>query len=134
MLSFGDQVRNCGIMGDWRGSAPICKRESCLPSKFTLMWDRQACTDTLYFQCRPILVIDCGFPEFLENGFVTHSDTLYGAEASYWCRRGFRLINGDSSQKCTRAGVWSGRKPICKGFHSSMYISFGQSSLLNVAR
>ena len=67
-------------------------------------------------------MIDCGFPEFLENGFVTHSDTLYGAEASYWCRRGFRLINGDSSQKCTRAGVWSGRKPICKGFHSSIYI------------
>ena len=38
MLSFGDQVRNCGIMGDWRGSAPICKRKSCLPSELTLIW------------------------------------------------------------------------------------------------
>ena len=124
MLSFGDQVRNCGIMGDWRGSAPICKRKSCLPSEFTLIWKLVNFYFLhVFFQRRfSISVIDCGFPEFLENGFVTHSDTLYGAEASYWCRRGFRLINGDSSQKCTRAGVWSGRKPICKGFHSSIYI------------
>ena len=128
MLSFGDQVRNCGIMGDWRGSAPICKRKSCLPSEFTLIWKLGSFYFLhVFFQRPPISVIDCGFPEFLENGFVTHSDTLYGAEASYWCRRGFRLINGDSSQKCTRAGVWSGRKPICKGFHSSIYINFGQS-------
>ena len=28
MLTFGDEVRTCGIMGNWRGTQPVCKCES----------------------------------------------------------------------------------------------------------
>lgn len=84
VLTQGTSVRTCGILGQWRGKQPICK------------------------------LIDCGYPEYLEHGFVTHSDTLYGSEASYWCKRGYQVANGDSSRRCNRDGSWSGTKPTCK--------------------
>ena len=83
-LVMGDRVRTCGVLGDWRGTQPICK------------------------------LIDCGFPGYLENGFVSHSDTLYEAEALYWCRKGYQLVSGDTVRRCTESGTWSGSKPVCQ--------------------
>ena len=72
----------------------------------------------LYHQIFPIItmiVIECGFPGYLVNGYVLGASYLYGDIVRYTCRSGYRLYDGDATQRCARNRLWSGRRPTCKG-------------------
>jgi hypothetical protein len=45
-----------------------------------------------------ILVVNCGFPGYLANGFVLGQSYLFGDVVSYDCRQGFKLVGGDRNQ------------------------------------
>ena len=62
-----------------------------------------------------LIVIECGFPGYLVNGYVLGASYLYGDIVRYTCRSGYRLYDGDATQRCARNGLWSGRRPTCKG-------------------
>lgn len=59
------------------------------------------------------VAVDCGGLISPANGSVaTPSGTTAGAQASYSCRTGYRLI-GDQNRTCQASGLWSGGEPLC---------------------
>ena len=59
-------------------------------------------------------MIRCGYPGHLLNGHVIGRSYLFGDVIHYSCRQGFKL-DGPKSRQCTKSGLWSGKRPICRG-------------------
>ncbi len=57
--------------------------------------------------------IDCGYPGYIEDGYVEGRSFLFGDVVKYSCRRGFRM-EGRAERRCGRKGVWEGEEPSCK--------------------
>ena len=59
-----------------------------------------------------VVIVDCGPPPALENGFVRSDNNLEGSVANYFCNFGFRL-DGDDQRACQANKTWSGVIPTC---------------------
>ncbi|KAL3867863.1 hypothetical protein ACJMK2_040709 [Sinanodonta woodiana] len=80
---IGNRQRECLIDGTWSGSLPRCQKVSCNV-------------------------------EFLfTNGVILGDDYTYGAEITYKCNIGYRLI-GESVRRCLATRVFSGFQPTCE--------------------
>ncbi|KAF2347040.1 Sushi/SCR/CCP domain, partial [Trinorchestia longiramus] len=79
----GHSVLNCQESGQWDHAPPRCVQ------------------------------IDCGPPPRGDHLNVTASSTIYGAQVTYRCARGYRL-EGTEWTTCTQAGVWSSPAPVCE--------------------
>ena len=60
--------------------------------------------------------IDCGDPEFIQNGHVSYNTTSYNSSAHYTCTVGYNMV-GCRERTCTDSGRWSGSPPECAGQH-----------------
>ena len=55
----------------------------------------------------------CGNLDSPRNGRVDLSGTTVGSTATYRCKNGFILANGDRIRECGANGRWSGTAPNC---------------------
>ena len=60
------------------------------------------------------LVVDCGAPAGVSNGFFDGRSTTYTSLVRYECNRGYSL-GGDATAVCQANGVWSHEAPTCDG-------------------
>ncbi|KAJ8968851.1 hypothetical protein NQ317_005360, partial [Molorchus minor] len=81
----GESLSTCEDTGKWSGDVPHC------------------------------VYVDCGYPEKIEYGKITHPNnaTYYGALALYSCDPNFEL-EGVSRRLCLENGTWSSDSPVCK--------------------
>eukprot|EP00118_Oscarella_pearsei_P002855 m.11939 g.11939 ORF g.11939 m.11939 type:complete len:2352 (+) comp23692_c0_seq4:198-7253(+) len=84
----GSKSRTCQTNGAWSGQAVTCNRVYC-----------------------PSLVS-------ITNGFMTGSNTSYGASVTFNCKTGFKLF-GSNTRTCQTDGTWSGSQPDCSLQHCS---------------
>ena len=61
-----------------------------------------------------VLVINCGFPGYIENGQTSGFDYYFGDSILNSCNDGYKL-SGQRLQSCLGNGSWSGEKPKCEG-------------------
>ncbi|XP_030047833.1 sushi domain-containing protein 1 [Microcaecilia unicolor] len=60
-------------------------------------------------------VIDCGLPMSLPNSFFElQTNTTFGSEVTYKCKKGFLPESGNSTSICTSDGKWEGAGLACK--------------------
>ncbi|XP_076046526.1 sushi, von Willebrand factor type A, EGF and pentraxin domain-containing protein 1-like [Oratosquilla oratoria] len=57
--------------------------------------------------------IDCGPPPSAPNVVTIGPDTVYGAQVTYDCKRGYQLI-GTEWSTCLGSGRWSHDAPLCR--------------------
>ena len=55
----------------------------------------------------------CGNLDSPRNGRVDLTGTTVGSTATYRCKNGFILANGDRIRECGANGQWSGTAPNC---------------------
>ncbi|XP_023234733.1 sushi, von Willebrand factor type A, EGF and pentraxin domain-containing protein 1-like [Centruroides sculpturatus] len=79
----GSVSRKCMVYGDWSGESPSCTR------------------------------ISCGFPGYLNNGFISGRSYLYQDTIQYFCNSGYHL-KGGSIRTCQADGYWKGEPPYCE--------------------
>lgn len=58
-------------------------------------------------------VVRCPFVDVPTNGNRSVSGYSVGANATFWCKEGFQLIQGVSFIVCREDGGWSGGTPMC---------------------
>ncbi|CAG2214236.1 CSMD [Mytilus edulis] len=52
----------------------------------------------------------------LENGKVTTTGLTFGHTATYTCKSGYMVANGDVSRTCASDEYWLGKMPVCADF------------------
>uniref|UniRef100_A0A6I8NFJ9 Sushi domain-containing protein n=1 Tax=Ornithorhynchus anatinus TaxID=9258 RepID=A0A6I8NFJ9_ORNAN len=92
-LLQGMYTLSCTSLGDWSAKAPTCKVEYCRPPSGNLL-----------------------------NGRVEMPSSFQlGANVSYYCNKGFRLV-GERSSRCSMDGRttrWNSSPPTCEGITCS---------------
>ncbi|KAL4236644.1 hypothetical protein ACF0H5_005029 [Mactra antiquata] len=58
------------------------------------------------------IIVDCGAPSSIANGFVDVNNTTYQEIAHYSCNSGY-ILSGNSSRTCQEDGQWSESEPYC---------------------
>ncbi|XP_056413937.1 complement receptor type 1-like [Hyla sarda] len=56
----------------------------------------------------------CGNPGDIENGYFEASNFLFGAEVTYYCNEGYRMISSRVHRFCQADGTWSNSVPECE--------------------
>ena len=97
----GKQTVECNVFGEWESDLPIC-RCRFIKCQF-LQFDLIRC-----------LVINCGFPGYIENGQTSGFNYYFGDSILNSCNDGYKL-SGPQLQTCLGNGSWSGEKPKCEG-------------------
>ncbi|XP_075052309.1 zona pellucida sperm-binding protein 3 receptor-like isoform X2 [Mixophyes fleayi] len=58
--------------------------------------------------------VPCGHPGNSENAEFEAKDFLFGSEAIYKCKKGYKMISHENSRKCGENGIWIGKIPVCE--------------------
>ncbi|XP_044727917.1 sushi, von Willebrand factor type A, EGF and pentraxin domain-containing protein 1-like [Chrysoperla carnea] len=59
-------------------------------------------------------IVECNYPNMVENGFFIGSHFEYGNTIIYHCNEGYRLV-GELVLHCLESGHWSSPPPYCLG-------------------
>lgn len=139
-MSIQSTVR-CNNVGIWEGSGPTCTKIKCEQPRFLTNgkadFDDVSYGDNVTFTClegyilsgsrivtcletgfwsgtTPICKpVNCGSPDYVENGMVIGDVHTYGHMVTYICKEGYEQI-GSKNSICQLDGTWSGTPPQCR--------------------
>ena len=81
---------------------------------FRVSWKQTAAEFLINMKLLSLVVVACGDPGALTNGFRIGDKFTYGESVIYDCDAGFKL-QGSIIRKCEMNGQWSGTAASCNG-------------------
>ena len=107
----GPRTRTCQANGQWTEESAVCGRmQRAIPQSAVC----GVCSVRNAVFCFTGIV-DCGNVEDPKNGWVNVSGVGEAATAEYYCRDGYRLVDGSQTHSCGEDSQWIGVAPTCQG-------------------
>ena len=115
----GPRTRMCQANGQWTEDSAICE---CMQR---LTPHAVCCVLCTILRCIFFTgIVDCGTVQDPKNGWVNVSGVGEAATAEYYCRDGYRLVNGSKTRRCGEDSQWTGTAPTCQGKQLTLCYSY----------